>query len=96
MTDASFQAAGYAVLIEDDPNEKHTSTCKNFAPIAYGSKTYTPSQVRMSFKAKEFLAICLAFKEFGHIFCGKIKPVKIMTESKSVTRFFPAKKFLQS
>ena len=22
MTDASFQAAGYAVLIEDDPNQK--------------------------------------------------------------------------
>ena len=24
MTDASFQAAGYAVLIEDDPNQKYT------------------------------------------------------------------------
>ena len=28
MTDASFQAAGYAVLIEDDPNQKYTSTRK--------------------------------------------------------------------
>ena len=28
MTDASFQAAGYAVLIEDDPNQKYTSTPK--------------------------------------------------------------------
>ena len=26
MTDASFQAAGYTVLIEDDPNQKYTST----------------------------------------------------------------------
>ena len=26
MTDASFQAAGYAVLIEDDPDQKYTST----------------------------------------------------------------------
>ena len=24
MTDSSFQAAGYAVLIEDDPNQKYT------------------------------------------------------------------------
>ena len=24
MTDASFQAAGYAVLLEDDPNQKYT------------------------------------------------------------------------
>ena len=36
MTDASFQAAGYAVLIEDDPNQKYTSTRKTYAPIAYG------------------------------------------------------------
>ena len=28
MTDASFQAAGYAVLIKDDPNQKYTSTRK--------------------------------------------------------------------
>ena len=44
MTDASFKAAGYAVLIEDDPNQKYTSTRKTCAPIAYGSKTYSPSQ----------------------------------------------------
>ena len=42
MTDASFQAAGYAVLIEDDPNQKYTSTRNTYAPIAYGSKTYRP------------------------------------------------------
>ena len=38
LTDASFLAAGYAVLIEDDPLEKYTSTRKAFAPVAYGSK----------------------------------------------------------
>ena len=43
MTDASFQAAGYAVLTEDDPNQKYTITRKTYAPIANGSKTYTPS-----------------------------------------------------
>ena len=43
-TDASFQAAGYAVLIEDDPNQKYTSTGKAYAPIAYGSETYTPTE----------------------------------------------------
>ena len=40
MTDASFQAPGYAVLLEDDANQKYTSTRKTYAPIAYGSKTY--------------------------------------------------------
>ena len=91
MTDASFQAAGYAVLIEDDPNQKYTSTRKTYAPIAYGSKTYSPSQIKMFIYAKEFLAIYMAFKEFGHIFWGATKPVIIMTDSKSVTRFFQTK-----
>ena len=91
MTDASFQAAGYAVLIEDDPNQKYTSTRKTYVPIAYGSKRYTLSQIKMSIYAKEFLAIYLAFKEFGHIFWSATKPVIIMTDSKSYTRFFQTK-----
>ena len=33
MTDASFSATRYAVLIEDDPFEKNTSTIKAFAPV---------------------------------------------------------------
>ena len=82
MIDASFQAAGYAVLIEDDPNQKYTSTRKTYAPIAYGSKTYSPSQIKMSNYAKETLAIYMAFKEFGHMFWGATKPVIIMTDSK--------------
>ena len=67
-TDASFSSAGYAFLIEDDPLEKNTSTRKTSAPVAYGSKTFSPSQLKISIYAKEFLAFFLAFKEFGHIF----------------------------
>ena len=68
MTDASFTAAGYAILTEDDTNQKYISVVKSYAPIAHGSKTFTPSQLKMSIYAKEFLAIYYAFKEFGHIF----------------------------
>ena len=91
MTDASFLAAGYAVLIEDDPSEKYTSTRKSFAPVAYGSKTFSPAELKMSIYAKEFLAIFFAFKEFGHIFWGTLKPVIILTDNKPVTRFFQTK-----
>ena len=91
MTDASFQVAGYAVLIEDAPNEKYTSTRKTYAPIAYGSKSYSPSQIKMFIYAIEFLAVYMAFKEFGHIIWGATNPVIIMTDSKSVTRFFQTK-----
>ena len=79
------------MLIEDEANQKYTSTRKTYAPIAYDSKTYTPSQIKMSIYAKEFLAIYLAFKEFGHLFWSATKPVIIMTDSKPVTRFFPTK-----
>ena len=91
MTDASFQAARYAVLIEVDLNQKYTSTRKTYAPVAYRPKTYSSYQIKMPIYAKDFLAIYMAFKEFGHIYWGATKAVIIMTDSKSVTRFFQAK-----
>ena len=91
MTDASFGAAGYAVLIEDDPSQSFTSLRKSYAPVAYGPKTFTPAQIKMLTYAKEFLAIYFAFKEFGHIFWGAPKPVIILTDNKAVTRFFQTK-----
>ena len=54
-------------------------------------KTYSPSQVKMPIYAKEFLAHYMAFKEFVHIFWGATKPVIIITDSKSATRFFQTK-----
>ena len=68
LTDACFGAAGYAVLMEYDPSQKFTSLRKSYAQVAYGSKTFTPGQIKMSIYAKKFLAIYFAFKEFGHIF----------------------------
>ena len=91
MTDASFTAAGYAILTEDGPDQKYISVKKSYAPIAYGSKTCTPSQLKMSINAKEFLAIKYAFTEFGHTFWGTPQPVIILTDNKSVTRFFQTK-----
>ena len=91
MTDASFGAAGYAVLIEDDPSQNFTSLRKSYAPVAYGSKTFTTAQIKMSIYAKEFHAIYFAFKEFGHTFWGAPKLVIILTDNKAVTRFFQTK-----
>ena len=84
-------AAGHAVLIEDDPNEKLTSIRMSYAPVSYDSKTFTPSHIKMSIYAKEFLAIYCAFEEIGHIFWGAPRPVIILTDNKVVTRFFQTK-----
>ena len=68
MTDASFSAAGYAVIIEDDPMEKYSSMRKAFAPVAFGSMTLSPAKLKMSIYVIEFLALLFAFKQIGHIF----------------------------
>ena len=57
MTDANFKNAGYALMIEENADEKLTSVKKTYAPVAFGSKTFSPSQIKMSIYAKEFLAI---------------------------------------
>ena len=91
MTDASFAAAGYAIMIEDDPQQKLTSTRKTYAPVAFGSKTFSPTQLKMSIYAKEFLAIYYAFSEFGYILWEADLPTIILTDNQSVTRFFKTK-----
>ena len=45
----------------------------------------------MSIYSKEFLAIYLAFLEFAHILWEASKPTIVLTDSKSVTRFFQTK-----
>ena len=65
MTDASFPTDGYPVLIEGDPNQKYTSTRKTHAPIAYGAKTYTPSQIKTSIYVKNFQPFIGPSKNLG-------------------------------
>ena len=61
MTDASFRSAGYALMIEDNPDQKTQSKRKTCAPVAFGSKIFSPAQLKMSIYSKEFLAIYMAF-----------------------------------
>ena len=48
MTDASFRSAGYALMIEDNPDQKIQSKGKTYAPVAFGSKFFSPAQLKMS------------------------------------------------
>ena len=91
MSDASFTAAGYAIMIEDNPTQKLQSKRKTYAPIAFGSKTFNPTQTKLSIYAKEFFSIYFAFVEFGHLMWGSTFPVIVFTDNRSVTRFFQAK-----
>ena len=91
MTDASFRSAGYALMIEDNPDQKIQSKRKTYAPVAFGSKVVSPAQLKMSTYSKEFLAIYMAFLEFAHILWETSKPTIVLTDNKSVTRFFQTK-----
>ena len=91
MTDASFRSAGYALMIEDNPDQKIQSKRKTYAPVAFGSKIFSPAQLKMSNSSKEFLAICMAILEFAHILWEATKPTIVVPANKSVTRFFQTK-----
>ena len=87
MTDASFRASGYALMIEENDDKKLLSKRKTFAPVAFGS----PSQLKMSIYCKEFLAIYHAFLEYSHILWETTLPTLVLTDNRSVTRFFQTK-----
>ena len=59
--------------------------------MAFGSKIISPAQLKVSIHSKEFLAIYMAFPEFAHILWESTKPTIVLTDNKSVTRFFQTK-----
>ena len=91
MTDASFRSAGYALMIEDNPDQNKQSKQKTYARVAFGSKTSSPAQLKMSIYSNELLAIFMASLEFAHILWVATKPTIVLTDNKSVTRFFRTK-----
>ena len=52
MTDASFRSARYALMIEDNPDQTIQSKRKTYAPVAFGSKNFSPAQLKMSIYSK--------------------------------------------
>ena len=91
MTDASFRSNGHALVIEDNPDQKIQSKRKTYAPVAFGSKAFSPAQLKMPIYSKEILAIYMEFPEFAHIHWEATKPTTVLTDTKSVTRFFQTK-----
>ena len=91
MTDASFRSTGYAFMIEDNPDQKKHSKRKTYAPVAFGSKIFSPVQLKMSIYSKKILAISMAFLEFAHILWEATRSTIVLTDNKTVTRLFQTK-----
>ena len=88
MTDASFRSVGYALMIEDNPDQNLQSKRKTYNSVAFGSKFFCPAQLKMSKNSIDLLPIYMALLEFAHILWEATKPTESMTDNKSVTRFF--------
>ena len=91
LTDASFRASGYALMIEENDERKILSKRKTFAPVAFGLRVFSPAQLKMSIYCKEFLAIYNAFLEYSHILWETTIPTLVLTDNRSVSRFFQTK-----
>ena len=85
MTDASFRASGYALMIEENDERELLSKRKTFAPEAIGSPVFSPAQLKVSIYCKEFLAIYHAFLEYSHILWETTIPTLVWTDNRSLT-----------
>ena len=70
MTDASFGIAGYALMIEDNPDQKIQSKRKTYAPVAFGSKVFSPDSLKCQFIRRNFWQYTWHFLNL-HTYCGK-------------------------
>ena len=93
MTDASFRSAGYALMIENNPDQKIQSKRKTYVPVEFSSKIFSAVQLKISLYSNEFLAVHMALLEFAHILWEATKPAIVPTDNKSVTRLFQTKAF---
>lgn len=91
LTDASYHGAGFVLMVEDYCTVQKGES-KILAPVSFGSKLFNPAQLKFSTYAKEFLAVYFAFDTFAHILWGATdKQVVVLTDNKSLARFFQAK-----
>ncbi len=59
--------------------------------LMFGSKTFNPAQMKHSAYVKEISRVYFAFSTFRHIVWGNKHLILILTDNKSLTRFFQTK-----
>ena len=91
MTDASLRSAGYAFMIEDNPDQRFNQSGKLTHRSRLTQKFSPPHNLNCPHTENEFLAIYMAFIEFAHFLWKATKLTIVLTDNKSVTRFFQTK-----
>ena len=88
MTHASFRPSGYALMIEENDERKVLFKRNVFRTRRVRIMCFLTSTAKMSIYCKEFLAIYHAFPEYSHILWETTIPTLVLTDNRSVTRFF--------
>ena len=70
MTDASSRSAGYALMIEDNPDQKVQSKRKTYNPCQMAQKFSPPHNLKCPYTQKSFWQSIWHFLSL-HAFCGK-------------------------
>ena len=88
LCDASFHGTGFVSMIEDYLTDQKGKTKKTYASVSFGSRLFTTTQLKFSVFYKEFLALYFALDHFAHFIWGATKPVLVLTDIRSLTKFF--------
>ena len=91
LCDASFHGTGFVLMIEDYLIDQKGKTMKTYAPVSFGSRLFTTTQLKISVYYKEFLALYFALDHFAHFIWGVTIPVLVLTDNRSLTQFFQSK-----
>ena len=91
VCDASFHSTGFVLMVEDCLIDQKGKTKKTYAPVSFGSRLFTTTQLKFSVYYNEFLALYFAYDHFAHFIWGATKPVLVLTDSRSLTQFFQSK-----
>ena len=91
LTDASFRSGGYALMVEDNPDQKIQLKRKTYYHVAFGSNIFSHAQLKMCIYSEELLTLYMAILEFAHIMWEATTSTIDLTANKSRTRFFQTK-----
>ena len=87
MTDASFRSAGYALMIEDNPNKKYSQSGRRTPPWRLAQKFSPLHNLKCPFIHKNFWQFIWPFLNL-HTFCGKQQSQRLSWQITSVSPVF--------
>ena len=72
------------------PTKRYSQSGKHTPPWRL-AQNFSPRATQKSIYSKEFLTLYMAFLDFAHVLWEETKPAIVLTDNKSVTRFFQTK-----